>query len=162
MQLPDGHTVWMTSTRSYVKNTMQVIEQLFEEDAKGYFLKNKVKNPFPSGYQLELDESDELGPELASQFMHLIGILQWAVKLGHIDIYLKVSLLSQYQVNPRLGHLEVAYHIYAWLKRHPDMGCIAYGPKDPIVDELVFNNNADWMDFYGEVKEELPSNMPEP
>ena len=56
--------------------------------------------------------SDELGPELALQFMQLIGILWWAVEIGCIDIFVEVSMLSKYQVNPRLGHLEVAYHFF--------------------------------------------------
>ena len=42
------------------------------------------------------------------------------------------------------------------------MGCIACDPTSPVVDEDVFNNGADWTDFYGEVKEELPPNMPKP
>ena len=42
------------------------------------------------------------------------------------------------------------------------MGCIAYDPTSPVVDKDIFNNNADWMDFYGEVEEELPANMPKP
>ena len=71
-------------------------------------------------------------------------------------------MLSQYQANPRLRHLEAAYHIFLYLKRHPDIGCIAYDSMASVVDKNVFNNNADWMDFYGKVKEELPANMPEP
>ena len=56
--------------------------------------KNGVKNPFPSDYQLELDVSDELGPELALQFMQLIGIIWcWAVELRHIDIFVEVLML---------------------------------------------------------------------
>ena len=65
-------------------------------------------------------------------------------------------------MNPRIGHLEAAYHIFTYLKRHPNVGRIAYDSKRPPVDESVFNNSADWMDFYGEVEEQLPSNMPEP
>ena len=94
--------------------------------------------------------------------MQLIGILCWAVELGWIDIFFEVSSLSQYQANPRVGHFEAAYHIFAYLKRHPNRGWIAYDPKSPDVDESVFNNNADWMDFFGLVEEELPANMPEP
>jgi hypothetical protein len=30
--------------------------------------------------------------------------------------------LSQYQANPRVGHLEVMYHVFAYLKNHLDMG----------------------------------------
>ena len=65
-------------------------------------------------------------------------------------------------MNPRVGHLEAAYHIFVYLKRHPNRGQIAYDLRSPDIDESVFNNNANWMDFYGEVEEELPANMPEP
>jgi hypothetical protein len=38
-------------------------------------LKTTAQNPFPNGYNLELDE-------LGSRFLQLIGILRWAIKLG--------------------------------------------------------------------------------
>jgi hypothetical protein len=79
-------------------------------------LKNKVKNPFPMNYRPELDVSDELGSELSSRYLQLIGIVHWAIELGHIDIFHKVSLLSQYQANPRVGHLEVMYHVFCILE----------------------------------------------
>ena len=84
--------------------------------------------------------SDELGPELASHFMQLIGTLHWAVELGWINIFFAVSSLSQYQANPRVGHLKAAYHIFAYLKTHPNRGQIAYDPKSPDIDDSVFNN----------------------
>jgi hypothetical protein len=93
--------------------------------------------------------------------MQLIGILRWAVEIGWIDIYLKVSLLSQYQANPRLRYPAAIYqHIFAYLKKHPDMGWLAYDPKCPNIDERIFHHNADWKEFYGKVDEELPPNMP--
>ena len=98
-QLPDGCKVWATSPKTYVKNSIQVVERLLEEDGHGYILKLNVKNPFPTGYRPKLDMTDELAPELALRFMQLIGILRWAVEIGRIDIYLEVSLLSQYQAN---------------------------------------------------------------
>ena len=102
------------------------------------------------------------GLELSSHFLQLIGILWWAVKIGHIDIYLEVSLLSQYQASPRLRHLEAAYHIFGYLKKHLDMGSLAFDPTAPAINEQHFYSNADWKEFYGDVKEELPPNMPEP
>jgi hypothetical protein len=51
-----------------------------------------------------------------------------------------------------MGHLEVAYHIFAYLKKHPDMGRLAYDPAMPKIDESVFNDNADWTSFYGNVE----------
>jgi hypothetical protein len=109
IQLPDGREVWATSPKAYIKNSLLVVERLLSEDGEGYVLKSKVKNPFPTGYKPEIDVADELSPELASRYMQLIGILRWAVEIGQINIYLKVSLLSQYQANPRLGHLEVKF-----------------------------------------------------
>ena len=123
-------------------------------------MKSNMKNPFPAGYKPEIDVMDELGPELASHFLQLIGILHWAVKIGHINIYLEVSLLSQYQASPHLGHLEAAYHIFRYRKKHLDMGCLAFDPKAPDINEQHFYNNADWKEFYGNVEEELPPNMP--
>ena len=162
MQLPDGREVWSTSPRTYVKNSILVVERLLEEDGEGYVLKSNAKNPFPTGYKPEIDVTEELDHTLASRYMQLIGILRWAVEIGRIDIFLETSLLSQYQANPRFGHLEVAYHIFAYLKKHPDMGKLAYDSKQPEIDESIFHHNADWKEFYGDVKEELPPNMPEP
>ena len=40
LDLPGGKEVWATSPRSYVKNSIQVIESLLEEDGEGYVLKS--------------------------------------------------------------------------------------------------------------------------
>ena len=162
IQLPDGREVWSTSPRTYVKNSILVVERLLEEDNEGYVLKSNARSPFPTGYKPEVDVTDELDQPLASRFMQLIGILRWAVEIGRIDIYLETSLLSQYQANPRFGHLEAAYHIFAYLKKHPDMGKLAFDSHAPDIDESFFHANADWTAFYGDVTEELPPNMPEP
>jgi hypothetical protein len=116
VQLPDGHKVWATSPWAHVKNAIQVMEKLFNEDGNGYTLKSKVSNPFPTGgYKPEVDITNKLDPDLALHFMQLIGILQWAVEISCTDIYLEVSLLSQYQCTPHLRHLEAVYHIFAYL-----------------------------------------------
>ena len=36
-----------------------------------------------------------------------------------------------------------------------------FDPKAPDIDETHFQSNADWKEFYGDVEEELPPNMPE-
>ena len=51
--------------------------------------------------------------------------------------------MLQYQDIPQIGHLEILYHIFAYLKRHMKMGRIGYDLMGPNVDLLVFNNNAD-------------------
>ena len=42
------------------------------------------------------------------------------------------------------------------------MGKLVYDPIKPPANESAFRPNADFSDFYGEVEEELPPNMPEP
>jgi hypothetical protein len=160
VQIPDGREVWAKSSCNYVKNAIKIVKGLLAEDREGYVLKNKVKNPFPMNYQPELDVSDELGPELSSCYLQLIGIAQLAIELGHINIHHEVSLLSQYQANLRVGHLEALYHVFAYMKSHLDIGHVTFDPKTPMVDESAFNNGADWKEFYGEVQEELPPKMP--
>jgi hypothetical protein len=42
------------------------------------------------------------------------------------------------------------------------MGRLAYDSKCPDIDKRILNHNADWKEFYGDVEEELPPNMPKP
>ena len=107
VQMPDGREVWGSSSRDYVKNAIITVERMFEEYGESYTLRNTVKAPFPAGYKPELDVTEDLEPELESRYLQLIGIFRWAVEIGQVDIFLEVSLLSQYQASPRLGHLEV-------------------------------------------------------
>ena len=96
IQMPDSRKVCVFSSRDYVKNAIITVELLFEEHGEGFTFRNSVKNPFPMGYKPELDITEELGPEMISRYLELIGICRWAVELGRIDIFLELSLLSQY------------------------------------------------------------------
>jgi hypothetical protein len=82
------------------------------------------------------------------------------VELGRIDIYHEVSVLSQYLASPRVGHLNVVYHIFAYLHKH-DKSSIVFDSADPIIDPTDFIEQ-DWSEFYGNVEEEMPPKMPEP
>ena len=162
LQMPDGREVWGSSSRDYVKNAIATVKRLFEEDGEGFTFRNSVKNLFPTGYKPELNVTEELRLEIISRYLQRIGICRWAVELGRIDIFLELYLLSQYQASPRLRHLEVFYNLFAYLKKHPDMGRLSYDSKAPDIDESDFVQGFDWKDFYGNVEEELPPRMPEP
>ena len=64
VQMPDSREVWGSSSRDYVKNSINTIKRLFEEDCEGFTLRNTVKAPFQTRYKPELDVTEELGPEL--------------------------------------------------------------------------------------------------
>ena len=149
------------SSIKYVKNAIKTVEMLLKEDNNGLYLKTTAHVPFPMSYKPELDFSPELPGPLHARYQQLIGILHWAIGLGRIDIYLKTSLLSQYLASSHEGHLEAVYNIFAYLKTQ-NKTSIIFDPKGVNLDERAFGStrSSDWMDFYGEVAEELPPRMP--
>jgi hypothetical protein len=153
-----GAEYWSMSSHSYVRNAVQNVKLLLNEEGRG--LKATAKTPFSTTYRPELDTTDELDDELSSRYSQLIGVLRWAVELGRIDIYYEVSVLSQHLALPRVGHLEAVYHIFAYLMKH-DKSRIVFDPADPIIDDQQFPD-VDWTEFYGDMEEELPPRMPEP
>jgi len=61
---------------------------------------------------------------------------------------------------PREVHLEACYSIFTYLRKNPHMSTI-FHPSMLHVNEQRFKV-ADWKDFYGDMKEGMPEDMPEP
>jgi hypothetical protein len=162
VQLDDGSMCWSMESQKYVKAAVVTIRSLLLED--GRELKggrgNRHHGPLPPSYRPELDETPMCDEEMASRFRQIIGLFRWAIKLGQFDILTEVSLLSQYQASPRVGHLEALYLIANFLSRNP-MRRIVFDPRMPSLDESVFMTG-DWKDFYGDIVEEDPPDMPIP
>jgi hypothetical protein len=60
---------------------------------------------------------------------------------------------------PRDGHLEAVYHIFAYLgNKHNSQ--MVLDPMYATIDMGSFKQ-CDWQEFYGDVKEPVPPNMPE-
>ena len=64
-------------------------------------------------------------------------------------------------MNPRMGHLEALYLIFHFLEKHPSVYLLMDQYK-PDIDETFFEQDVSWQEFYGDVYEEMPPNMPEP
>jgi hypothetical protein len=146
------------SSDTYVKNAIKTAEEHL--DQQGLRLKTKVTATLPAGYRPGLDISEELNDKGANQFQELIGILRWMVKLGRIDIATPVALLSSFLAAPRRGHLEAAYHIFAYLKLH-DRSKIVFDDAKIDWGSDRFKK-VDWSDFYPDADEDIPPNVPEP
>ena len=82
------------------------------------------------------------------------------IKLGRIDIITKVSLLSSNLALSREGHLEAASHVMVHLGQRYNSRLV-YDPSYPEIDHSVFKK-CDWAEFYGDAKEAIPMNAPEP
>ena len=98
---------------------------------------SKAETPLTTSYRPELDVSPELTPRDSAYYQSLIGILQWIVKLGRIDICLEVSMMSSHLAMPRKGHLDQVLHIFAYLRKYHNTELV-YDPSDPVVELDVF------------------------
>ena len=90
----------MFSTQ-YVKNAIKTVEVLLKDEGR-QLIKFKLdgKQPFMNGYCPEMEQSDDLRTDLASCYLQLIGILQYTVEVGCIDIFTEVLVMSQYLALP--------------------------------------------------------------
>ena len=75
-------------------------------------------------YRPVIDISNELGDQLAMQYQQMIGILQWSIELGRINIITEMSFLSSFNVSSREGHLEAAYWMFEYLYSHKRGGLV--------------------------------------
>jgi hypothetical protein len=132
------------------------------EKEYGSKLPKRVSGPLPTGYRPEMDITQGLEGDESSYYQSQIGVLRWMVELGRIDIIItEVSSLASCLALPRRGHLEALFHIYAYLKKKSN-GTIILDPTYPDIDLSQFNDGAEWSNFYGDVREVIPSNMPKP
>ena len=155
--LADGSETWSMSSDLYVKRAVADVE--VELKKVNQALRTKVSTPLSSDYRAELDKSPELDPKRANYFQGLIGVLRWIVELGRIDIAVAVSMLSRYLANPREGHLEEAFHMFAYLKRH-DRSSLVVDPSTPYFDESRFAD-CDWSEYYPDACEPVSPKAPE-
>ena len=82
------------------------------------------------------------------------------VELGRIDITTKISLLSSHLAHPREGHLEAALHVMGYFKQKHN-SCLIVNLTYPKIDISSFSTYG-WTEFYGDVEEAIPHDMPEP
>ena len=107
-----------------------------------------------------MDSSAELGPIFLNYFQTQIVVLRWMVELGRVDIITEVSMLASQLALPWEGHLEAVFCIFGYLKGHHNARMV-FNPTYPTPDMSMFQEH-DWCGFYGDVKELIPPNAPEP
>ena len=154
----DGTSCWAMGARRYIKTATDKIEKDLENI--GRRLIRNPATPFSSGYRVELDVSPELNPKSINKFQELLGILRWIVELGRVDVLFELTALSRFMVNPREGHLDQAYRIFAYLKCRMN----AWIVLDPTYINIEYTRfkEVDWKPFYPDAKEELDPNDPTP
>jgi hypothetical protein len=151
---PKGH--WYMSADDYVKAAINNVEtELAKNNEK---LPSRADCVISPSYRPELDVSPLLDAAQANYYQNLIGVLRWAMELGRIDIFIAVSLLSQYLASPRQGHLEQVFRIFAYLKAHSRSKVVF---DDTFIAWRNTFQQVNWEHFYPDALEPVPSSMPE-
>ena len=150
---PDGTLA--IAPKRYLNKMFDAYERLFGEQPRSA-LSPLEKNDHP-----ELDETKELDLKSITIYQSMIGALQWAVSLGRFDILTPVMTMASFRIAPRHGHLERLKRIYGYLRKYKS-GAIRV--RTGLVDySHLQKEQHDWMySVYGDVKELIPHDAPEP
>ena len=121
----------------------------------------KAKSPLEKNDHPELNNSELCNEEQIMKYMSMIGQLQWAVTLCRYDIQAHIMSMSRFRLAPKIGHLERMKRFYGFLAKTKHYA-IRYRTKELDYSQLP-KQNYDWTrTVYGDVKEEIPKDMPKP
>ena len=82
------------------------------------------------------------------------------VEIGRIDIATEILFLSSHLVISREGNIEADIHDMSYLHlKHNSL--LVFDPKYPTLGVCDFDQY-DWTTWYGDVRDAVPSNSPEP
>jgi hypothetical protein len=123
---------WSLSAEDYINRAVKEVETELEKVGKA--LLTEVTTPTTADYHPELDQSKELGPDQALYFAGLIGVLRWCIELEPIDIIVEVSLLSHFLACPCEGHMQQAFHVFGYLKKHARSWRV-FDEMEPAIDQ---------------------------
>ena len=81
------------------------------------------------------------------------------VELEKVDICTEISMMSSCLAMPCRGHLNVMFHVFAYLKKNHNTE-MAFDSTEPEVDMTDFLREDLSYSIYGDAKEELPPMKP--
>jgi hypothetical protein len=141
--------------KKYIVKMVESYERLFKEKPKFY------NSPIEKGDHPELDDTALLGPEQVTEYLSLMGQLQWLISLGRFDVSSAVTGLSTFRSKPRIGHLKRAQRVVGYVAKFKDAALrFRVGPPDY---SHLHQKVEDWeKSVYGNDHEEFPHNMPTP
>ena len=148
---------WTFSLIQYVQEAVSNVDK-FLQYLDGYMFYTNINPPLSNDYRPAMDSSPELYGADGAYYQSLLGILWWMVELGRIDICCEVSMMSSQLALPREGHLDQFFHIFVYLNKHYNSSLL-FDLSYPDVN-IDTSPKHDWTKFYGDVKEDMPPDMP--
>lgn len=149
---------WCIGCKKYLTEAIVRVEAIFGDLPK-------KDMPMPAGDHPEMDVSSPLDDESHRKYQMLIGMLNWIVCLGRVDIAFATSSLSRFTACPRKGHLERVLRIFGYLKRYKNRR-IVVDSRDPILvggaDAIEVDYTEVFREQYPDAVEEIDRNIPKP
>ena len=141
--------------RKYIDKMIEQFERMFGTKPKEY------TSPLEKSDHPEIDSSPELDANGIKMYQSMIGSLQWAISLGRFDIHTCTMSMSRFRTEPRQGHLDRLKRIYGYQKKFKS-AAIRVRTEEPDFTALP-DQEFDWCQtVYGNVKEEMPKDIPAP
>jgi hypothetical protein len=141
--------------KKYIAKMVESYERIYKVKPK-YF-----NSPLEKGDHPELDETAFLEPKQITEYMSIMGQLQWLISLGRFDVSSAVSGLSTFRSKPRIGHLDRAKRVVGYVAKFKD-AALRFRVGLPNYSHLS-SKIEDWEhSVYGNGHEEFPHNMPTP
>ena len=146
------------SAKTYIDNILPTVDKLTKSDSRA-----QHKTPLPSCYKPEEDTSDLLDDAGKKLYMRLIGILQWIVTIGRIDICYAVNSMSRFNQCPRVDQIRHVTGIFYYLRKYPNNSikiCADFIDLNKMGAKKVIRKG-EWNDYY-RVIEEMDEKHPKP
>lgn len=148
---------WVLGCATYIKECLRRIETDFGLDGDLY----THRPPLSEGCHPERDESVPLTEDGIRRYQTLIGMAQWACTIGRLDITFAVSSLSRFSASPRTHHLELAYHLFGYLKKHQNRRIVLDSRPFLVDDELKTTSfHPDFLEDYPDASEDIDDAIP--
>jgi hypothetical protein len=151
---PNGN--WSITAKEYIKEAVRQIKKRLEITLR------EEKTPIKTDDHPEEDQSPILEDDMHREYQSLIGMLQWAVSLCHIDICFAVCSLSRFCACPREGHFKRALWIWGYLKKYPGRSLKRDHNTFQLQSELLDTDLIDFTEQYAYAREKIDTKFPRP
>jgi hypothetical protein len=146
----DDHGVMCISPTKYIGKVIDSYKKNF-----GPSPVSNIPLPIEKGDHPEMDTSELLDTAGIERYWLLIGLLQWAVSLGHMDISTAVMTISLFIAATREGHLYRVKRVVGYMSKMPH-SFIFIGAAEPDFSSYGIPHY-DWMStVYGDCHEDIP------
>jgi len=108
---------WSVGTKTYITEAIKRVKKITGrlDSPDGRPTLGLASVPMSETYKPELDETERLDVEGHQKYQQLMGIAQWLITCGQLDISFAVTLLSRFSAALREGHWKAAINLIKYL-----------------------------------------------